>query len=339
MIIENVMRHCLRRMLPTLLILASGSGATSCIYEGEKPCPDRLSFTIQSDWSAAPEASPGGMAYIFFPADGSELWRFDFPGREDGKVDMLVGDYRFLSYNDDTYKVLFRGEDSYDSYEAYTPETDLLEGIPVPQRGTLQPQTGDNIVVESPDMMWGCAYCGFRLQYEGVSYCLSAAESSMPYVFSPEFVLTAVQRPITARYTYRIENVENLSGVKSMSAALSGMVGSVFLASGRTGTYPSTLSVRASAVDPSTIRGQFYTFGIPSHPEAENILSLFTVLKDGRKFCYNFNVSEQVRSAPDPMNVEIILRGLTLEIPEKGESTGFDVNVDGWETVVVNING
>ena len=103
--------------------------------------------------------------------------------------------------------------------------------------------------------------------------------------------------------------------------------------------YPSTLSLKASVIDSSTAGGNFCTFGIPDQPSAENILSLFVVIKDGRRFCYQFIVTNQVRTAPNPMNVSLIVKGLTLEKPEAGHGTGFDVAVDGWETVVVNIKG
>lgn len=327
-------------LLWTALTLASGCGVTSCIYDSECPCPDKISFTIAPDWAAAPDASPEGMAYIFFPTDGSEMWRFDFPGRSGGNVSMLHAAYRFLSYNDDTYNVLFRGEKSYDTYEAYTPATELLAGIPTSEWGNRLPQSRDGRVVMSPDMMWGCAYCSFSLEYDGVRYNTSSVSpKDGEDVFSPKRILSAAQRPVTAHYTYRIENVANLSGVKSISAALSGMAGSMYLASGLPGTYPSTISVKASAADSTTITGSFYTFGIPQAPEADNVLSLFVIIKDGRRFCYEFNVTSQIRSARDPMNVNIVLRGLTLEIPDNDDGTGFEVNVDGWETVIVNIHG
>jgi len=314
------MKHQLCCPLPVALALVLTSAATSCIYEDDD-CPEELSITIQADWTEAPEATPEGMAYIFFPTDGSEPWRFDFPGREGGKVSILTGDYRVLSFNDDTYHVLFRGTDNYDSYEAYTNET--------------SPQLKNERTVESPDMMWGCAYSGFNLTYCGVWY----ASPENKDMFSPEFVFTARQRAITPRYTYTILNVKNLSGVKSMSATLSGMAGSMFLASKRCGDYPSTLSVKAAARDSTSVEGQFHTFGIPQSPSVSNILSLFAVLKDGRRFCYEFDVTDQIRNSPDPMNVNILLDGLSFEHPEGGSGTGFEVNVDGWQTIIVNING
>ena len=336
----NIIRgHNSCDLLPIAVSLCLGTAVSSCIYEYEADCIDQLPFTIENDWQACPDASPEGMAYIFFPADGGEAWRFDFPGRTAGKVSIEVGKYKFLSYNDDTYNVLFRDEGGYESYEAYTAEKDLLGAIPQDERGSSLPRSADERTVGCPDMIWSCAYCDFSLWYDGVRYApYSIARADMVMKYSPDFVLTAAQHQLTARYRFRIEDIENLSGVKSMSAALSGMAGAMMLASGRKEAYPSTLSLKASIIDQTTAGGEFHTFGIPGQPSADNTLSLFVVIKDGRRFCYQFDVTEQVRSAPDPMNVCLIVKGLTLEKPETGGGTGFDVTVDGWETVIVNIN-
>ena len=336
---NNVISHYLCHLLRGAVSLSLCVAVSSCIFEGEGYCPDSLSFTIINDWEACRDAAPGGMAYIFFPEDGGEPWRFDFAGRDAGNVNVALGGYMFLSYNDDTYNVLFRGEGGYDTYEAYTPEKDLLGSIPQAQRGESLPPSAGESVVGCPDMMWGCAYGAFSLQYDGVRFApLATVQPDAIMKYSPDFVLTAVQRPLTARYDFRIEDIENLSGVKSMSAALSGMAGAMLLASGIKEAYPSTLSLGVSIIDAATAGGRFCTFGIPGEPSADNILSLFVVIKDGRHFCYQFDVTDQVRSAPDPMNVSLVVRGLELEIPDAGEDTGFDVAVDGWETVIVNIS-
>lgn len=335
---KNIRYFYLSCFIPTAVMLSTGAALTSCIFEDEGYCPDRLHFIIENDWRQCHDASPEGMAYIFFPEDGAEPWRFDFAGREAGKVTMALGKYSFLSYNDDTYNVLFRDEDRYDTYQAYTAETDLLGSIPGPERGESLPQTAGERAVRCPDMMWGCAYSAFSLQYDGVRFTpfpLPQSDTVMNY--SPDFVLTAVQRPLTARYSFRIEDIENLSGVKSMSAALSGMAGAMQVATGIKGAYPSTLTFDASILDPTTAGGRFCTFGIPEAPTVDNILNLFVIIKDGRRFCYQFDVTDQVRQAPDPMNACLIVSGIVLEIPDTDDGTGFDVAVDGWETVIVNI--
>lgn len=290
-----VIRHGLCHFSAAALLLATTAALSSCIYEGEKPCPDVVPLTVVNDWRACDDAAPGGMAYMFFPDDGSEPWRFDFAGREAGRVALAVGGYRFLSFNDDTYHVTFRGDDGYDTYEAYTPASDLLGAIPLAERGESLPQRADGeMAVGCPDMMWGCAYDAFRLGYAGVRYTTTPGGA---VVNAPDFVLTAYQRPLTARYTFRVEDVENLSGVRSMSAALSGMAGAMMLASGHKRAYPSTLTLEASAIDSSTVGGKFCTFGIDDNPTASNTLSLFVVIKDGRRFVYRFDVTDQVRSA------------------------------------------
>lgn len=329
------------RFILQAVALASSLCTASCIYEYDN-CPDRLSLQIVNDWTAAPSATPGGMAYIFFPDDGAAEWRFDFPGNTAGSVSLPVGNYSFLSYNDDTANVVFSEDSGYDEYEAYTATTELLDAIPASERGSILPtgHDGRERVVRPPDMLWGCAYCSVKLHYGGVRYVATGiSEPGEQPVFSPDFILTALQRPLTAHYTFRIEDIENLSGVSSMSAALGGMAGSLTLSSGEKGSYPSTLSLKAASLSPTVVGGDFYTFGIPPTPDVANILSLFVVIKDGRRFCYEFDVTDQVRTAPDPMEVLLTVRGLTIDKPDTGDGAGFDVSVDGWQTVTVNIRG
>lgn len=321
----------IRLWLP-VLALALSLGVTSCVYDHED-CPENLSLEIVSDWQLAPDASPGGMAYIFFPHDGSVPWRFDFIGSSAGKVTLPPGTYSFLSYNDDTAAVILSEDSGYDGYEATTAAADS------PGAACLGDESAQR-VLRTPDKLWGCAYGYVDLWYDGVRYTVCGTDTTdAGRVFSPDFILTALQRPLTAHYTFRIEDIENLSAVMSVSATLSGMAGSLSLASGAKGHYPSTLLLKAAPIDSETVGGDFYTFGIPEAPGVPNILSLFVVIKDGRRFCYRFDVSAQVRHAPDPMEVMLIVRGLTIEQPSGGSETGFDITVDGWETITVNIKG
>lgn len=332
------MNYGLHSRFWTALSLFALCTLSSCINDSEENCPDSYSFIIESNWTDCPEASPEGMAYMFFPSDGSTPWRFDFPGRTAGKVNMRIGEYKVLSFNDDTYNILFRGDDSYSSFELYTPESKMLKSIPKSEWNKLFPESRNVPVVDCPDMVWGSAYYSFSLLYDGIRYTPSSSYlTDVKPIYSPKFLLIIKQHQITPRYTYTIKDVKNLSGVKSMSAALSGMAGSMLLASGKRGNYPSTIAVNATSTDSTTISGNFCTFGVPQKPTTKNILSLFVVLKDGHQYCYQFDVTGQIRSAPDPMNVNLLLKNLILEKPESGSSTGFDVNVDGWETIIVNI--
>lgn len=48
-----------------------------------------------------------------------------------------------------------------------------------------------------------------------------------------------------------------------------------------------------------------------------------------------------MRNAPDPLDVKVIIRGLELEESEGGSKPGggFDVSVDGWISITINIQG
>lgn len=297
---------------------------TSCIYENED-CPDRLGVYIENDWREARDASPEGMAYIFFPHDGTPFWRFDFPGTVAGKVMLPPAGYSFVSYNDDTSRLLFSDDKGYAGYEVYTP------------KATLPVDDGQQPAVYAPDMLWGCAYGCVNVSYDGIHYNTSGTVNHAGAgEFSSRFILKARQRPLTARYAVRINDVKNLSSAVAMSASISGMAGSLLLCSGEKGRYPSTLAFGAAPSAEDAIGGEFSTFGIPDELSVGNTLSLYVMLKDGRKFRYKFDVTDQVRNAADPMNVTLTVGGISLEESEE-DNTGFEVKVDGWITIVVNI--
>jgi len=296
--------------LHTLLaaaVLLCGLESCDFVYDYARCVSDR-SVEIVNDWSAAPGASPAGMAFVFFKAGERVPWRFDFPGIRAGEVKLPAGSYGFLSYNDDTDSVFF-DESTFDAYAAFT----RADSLP-------PPFVSDEPVVESPDMLWGCSISRVEV-----------AESGKNVVVAP-------QRPVTATYDWTIAGVENLGGVRAMSAALSGMSGS-YVFSGRDSVrYPVTQTFKAVSVDKAAVGGRFYSFGIPDRPAFPNILRLFVRLADGRRFEYRFDVTDQVRGAPDPMMVSLLVSGLRIEPSDTVAEGGFDVAVDGWKTVVVNIN-
>lgn len=306
-------------------IMACCLASCGLVYDYPGDCGD-INLSIVNDWSLAPGAAPDGMAYIFFKTDEAEPWRFDFPGTKAGKVMLPAGHFGFVSYNDDTYSVFFDGG-SYDSRRAFT------------HPARLPDDTGNGQeVVESPDMLWGCAYFSVMTGYDGLSYTPACSpDSGAVAVHSSSNVLTALQRQITPRYHLVVEDVENLDGVRRMSAALSGLADSYSFATGMRGPKAVTMPFGVAASDSTSIGGEFCTFGLPDGPSEANILYLFVTLTDGRKFTYRFDVTEQVRKAPEPMDVYIRLRGLRIEPSTQGPGGAFGVAVDGWITVDVNI--
>lgn len=295
---------------------------SSCIYDYDN-CPSTLMITVDNDWSQAVNADPEGMACLFFADGGGEPWRFDFPGKEGGRVGMPLGFYSVLSFNDDTYNVRFREDEGYRGYTAYT---DSVCREPV----------GGQRLVKCPDMMWGCAYDRVIIEYGGIAY----SKDSLSYTYySKEHILTLEQTQLTARYSFIIDDVENLDGVKAMGVTFSGLAGALNLATGGKENYPVTVKSDAHKNGDSVIEGEFVTFGIPVTPDADNKLTLLVLLADNRKFSYTFDVTGQVREAEDPLDVKVVIHGLKIEQSEQVDNPGaFEVGVDGWISVIININ-
>lgn len=223
----------------------------------------------------------------------------------------------------------FREENGYWEYTAYTNE------VAADRRTHARSIVSEQPIVNCPDMMWGCSCNHVELLPGKLEYGNSVDSAVVSY----DLTLRLRQKQLTARYNFDIYDVTNLDGVHGMSACFSGLAGALNLATDKKGSYPVRVPSKAVKADSTTIAGNFITFGIPRSPSVANYLSLMVVLNDGRKFNYEFEVTDQVRNAPDPLNVHIKIHGLELEKSEPGEASGaFNVDIDDWVNVVININ-
>ena len=73
----------------------------------------------------------------------------------------------------------------------------------------------------------------------------------------------------------------------------------------------------------SRLRGTMEVFGDNAPHDIRHMFRLYT----SQKYYYDFDVTDQLHTAPDLHNVNITLSGVKL--PANGE--GLDVSVDGWE--------
>lgn len=295
--------------------------ACSFIYDYDDCPADTGGIMIVNDWHFAPQADPAGMAYLFLPEGGGPVWRYDFPGRDAGEVTLAPGRYSFISHNDDTSNVIFEGTDSYSTYRITTPPAQL------PRNGK-----GAERTVRAPDAMWGCAYREVMVTNDSLEYLMPGSKTCTA---SP-FVLTALQRRLTPRYSVIFRSVRYIEGVSTLSASLSGLGGALLIAGGEVCDYPVTMPFAAAVSASDEISGTFHTFGIPPSPDVPNVLDLYVRLRDGRLVNYSFDVTTQVRRASDPMDVTIVISGLDIE-DSGGAEGAFDVAVDGWVEVYVNI--
>ncbi len=300
---------------------------------------------VAFDWRDAPGASPEGMCVHFYPIDGrGQTRRYDIKGTSGAEVDIPVGKYRVLCYNNDTEAVLFHSTGSFDAHTAYTREGNVLEPI-YGNGANYAPRaegTEEERVVIAPDMMWGCKALDVEVTEQGVSYlCFPLEEKDNWYGLPPivtEHVITLYPHELTCTYTCEIRNAKNLGHVSQMCASLSGLAPSMKPGDESVGAECVTVPFETLPDGDSTIRGKFYTFGHNEENAAPHRVTLYVVMDDGKKYAYGtdaserFDVTAQVHAAPDPKHVHVIIDGLELPQPIENGS-GFDVAVDDWGEV------
>lgn len=292
--------------------------------------PHMASVRVDFDWRDAPDASPAGMCVFFYPEDEEgRVRRYDFRGTNGGQIDIPVGRYRVLCYNNDTEAVLFDGTESYDNHRAFTRDGDLFESI-YGSTATHAPRAdgaeGERVVI-SPDMMWGCT--------------ATKVDIDAPIVHANQ-VVTLYPHELVCTYTYEIRHVTGLENASQMCGSLSGMAPSLLLATETLDSECVTLPFAASFDDDSTVVGRFLTFGhAPENPQPHRML-LYVWMRDGSRFCYGteggkFDVTEQIHSAPDRRHVHLVIDGLDLPKPI-GDDDNFDASADDWQEINEDIH-
>lgn len=292
--------------------------------------PHMASVRVDFDWRDAPDASPAGMCVFFYPEDEEgRVRRYDFRGTTGGQIDIPVGRYRVLCYNNDTEAVLFDGTESYVNHRAFTRDGDLFESIygsTAAQAPRADGAEGERVVI-SPDMMWGCT--------------ATEVDIDAPIVHANQ-VVTLYPHELVCTYTYEIRHVTGLENASQMCGSLSGMAPSLLLATETLDSECVTLPFAARFDGDSTVVGRFLTFGhAPANPQPHRML-LYVWMRDGSRFCYGteggkFDVTEQIHSAPDRRHVHLVIDGLDLPKPI-GDDGNFDASADDWQEINEDIH-
>ncbi len=335
--------------LAVLCLMTAGTLFSSC--EHKELCyqhPHVKTIRVAFDWRDAPDASPKGMCVYFYPTEGGGEQRFDFKGTTGGEVELRVGTYRVLCYNNDTEAVLFHDTDDFDAHGGYTREGNVLEPI-YGNGANYAPRaegTENERVVITPDMMWGCTAMEVEVSDTGIScvcvpYSAKDGGQGSPAV-KDERVITLYPHEMVCTYTYEVRNVKNLKHATQMCGSLSGMASSMLFGSETLGAECVTIPFEAFSDGVSTIKGKFYTLGHNEANTEPHRMTFYVIMDDGTKYAYGtdsserFNVTEQIHAASDPKHVHIVIDGLDLPQPIENGS-GFDVAVDDWAVVEEDI--
>lgn len=310
----NALKYLITLLAPLIASALASCDHKQLIYPGSGASVTEVSF----DWANAPEANPEGMTVIFYPHTDGLIYRFDIAGRNGGPVKLPAGEYDVVAYNSDAQAQLIGDPDSFFGIYAYTPSYSAAWFSDVPPTRAM------------PDMMWSAS----KLKVLVSDLCGCSASAS------PENKI--VLRPVPLCVNYKVEayNIENLNNAKTIGATLSGMAWAMTLYDRQLYPNPASLPFLLSRIGETTMQSHFTPFGNNPDPKNENKLTIFATLKDGRHLQYEFDVTSQVKKAPDPRNV--LIKVGNIKLPEINPAdtignAGLDVNVDGWEVVKIQL--
>lgn len=276
------------------------------------------------DWRYAPDASPASMGIYLYPQDGGSEIRFVFPNSTGGPISVPAVKYHAVGLNmDNTDWAVFESPEDASAFAISTPDALALEGagldaLSVPRAR----ESNDERMAKTPGSLWTDRIDGIDLTNTSVSH-----------------VITLYPEDRLCHYTvdvYDVENVGSLAGA-SVDGTLSGMAEAFMVGREETSdnpvTHPFVFTINR---DEASLHSQFVTFGETSRTARSHILSLYTIMSDGSKLHYTYDVTDQVSKAPDPRNVHIVVRGLPLPSPFTG-GMGLIPDVNDWQSVNITI--
>lgn len=316
-------------LMTTILLFSSCNHKELCLGH-----PHMIDISLDFDWRNAPDANPAGMGVFFYPVNGGEPIRYNFTGTEGSKIRIPLGEYTLIAYNYDTEAILFDYVSDFSEHTGYTRQGSIGEMVDgysasyIPQSKA----SDDEKVVISPDMLWGAYTLDIEISESGIKYrCVCEEDGNLLNHENDNHNLVVFPMELVCNYTYEVRNVSNLDHVEQMCGSLSGMSGALYFSSHELDDECVTIPFAAHSYGESKITGGFLTFGHHEEVEKPHIMMFYLWMDDGKKYYYEYDVTDQIHEAPDKRNVHIIIDGLDLPEPMPDDNMG--VGMDDWITV------
>ncbi len=285
------------------------------VCPGSEPYPVHVLF----EWENAPTANPDGMTLYFYPeSDENEVWKFDIAGREGGNVELPVGTYRMVAYNNDIPGIRFINQNHYNEIAAESRSMN----------------SGNTLL--SAGMLYGSTINHIEVTLCGISYINQDGNKKE----CPKSLLRCSPDSLTTKYDIVVRNVEGIEKVRKAQAILHGVARGIKLSNNVPFGIPSDVTAPMNIdKNAATFSSSIYAFSPDSYGTSYE-LSVLVELPDGKALTKKFDVTAQVVSKPHSKNVLIIIDGISIpDTGNPGEDVGgIDVGVDGWETIVIDID-
>ncbi len=315
-------------MIPAMAALALGM--SSCLHKDlDFEVNDRSEVYVAFDWRNAPEANPTSMLAYFYPADGGEALLYTFADAAGGEISIPYGHYTGIGINGDNADWAgMRHTDDPEAFEVYTRNAESLEANSILSRSVPRAAGAeDERMAKTPGMIWSDRQDNIDLSDD------NQADRNGTHI------ITFYPEEAVCHYTVDILDIEHseyLHGAE-VDATISGMAEGYLQGKRRaTDTAVTMPFVLQSTDGGKALTARFLTFGECSTTSRKHLMTVYVYLTDGTKWYHTYDVTDQVKNAPDPRHVHIIVRGLDLPQPITGGS-GFRPDVNDWNDININL--
>lgn len=275
---------------------------------------------VRFEWDKAPSASPDGMTLYFFADMGKgRIWRFDISGRDGGSIELPVGQYHMLAFNNDRPDIIFTGTESYSAFKA-----------------SLR---SDGDYYRSGGMLYGA-----KVDYVEVTPCGVTYLSDEGHIKNcNKGLIRCFPDSLTTMYTVIVKNIEGIERVKTAYARLNGIASELLLESNTPVNFPSDLMFKLSVQkDRQMFSGTAGAFA-PGDRHKSYSLDIIVTRTDGKTFSKKFDVSNQVLNSPYRRTVIVTIDSISIpegDIPDNpGDDVGgIEVGVEGWNIIEIDLS-
>lgn len=324
------------KLTSILAILMSITALTGCVHRDfEFDSGATAHLDVVFDWSNEPHAQPATMSLYLFPRDGREPQRFEFIGRDGGRIRVAPGDYDAICINSDARGVYYRGMAAHSTFEVTTSEATVLtfgaafsfKSFDLPRASGAE----DQPIASLPPLLWAASSREVTVTPAGDG---EGAPGNRELRMFPARIVDT--------YAVTVRHINNVKHLRALSATISGMSDGHVAAEGIPNHNRATLPVDLTH-DPvgATAQGEFLTFGHCPGERAPHKLMLYAILTDNSKYYFEFDVGDQAHEPPDADNVHhITIDLLDLPEPSAGDSQtgGMNPVVDQWQSVDIDID-
>ena len=272
---------------------------------------------VEYDWDNDEIFLPDGLANLFYSTyeSSQSYWRGDFRP-SGGSLRLPADQYNVVAFNNDTENIVFSDIDNFDKFTLSTSEIDTSsipdDQLPFPSQK----------LYHQPDRIWVALLKNINIED---SYDIQT--------------ITLSPRRITREYHVEMTGIENLESALRYYALVSDLSPAFKMSSVAQTGNASTIGNFMQPIDDSTISTTITNFGTNKDSHLQR-LAVYMWLADGARKVFMYDVTDQIREAPDSMNLVIRVKGPSLpEITPGGGGIGggLDVGVDNWDFVDIEL--